>query len=113
MADASRSDDSRPRRVDSVARNRSGFGRLIRRAEAYAALNRRVGDASPASARGEIGLACVEDDCLVIAAASSTRATQARLAADEILAAARRWWPEPLSRARVVVTPGLDLGVGD
>jgi hypothetical protein len=97
------------RRIDSIARSKGGFGGLLRETEAYIALNKRIAHAVPASARGEIGIACVEGDCLVIAATSSARATQARLAADAILEAAQRCWPRPLKRTRIVVAPGTSL----
>jgi hypothetical protein len=97
------------RRVGTIARQPGDLGGLLRRTEAYIALNARIAEAVPASARGEIGIACVEGDCLVIAAASSARATQARLVADTILEAARRCWPTPLARVRIVVTPGISL----
>jgi hypothetical protein len=97
------------RRVDSIARDSGGFGGLMRETEAYIALNRRVADAIPASARGQVGIACVDGDCLIIAAASPARATQARLAADAILEAAQKCWPRPLTRTRVIVTPGISL----
>ncbi|MGK7297045.1 MAG: hypothetical protein ACNS61_14670 [Candidatus Wenzhouxiangella sp. M2_3B_020] len=85
----------------------------MRRTEAYLALNRRIAPVIPASARGEIGIACIDGDCVVIAAASPARATQARLAAGDILDAARRFWPEPLARTRIIVTPGIELDLGD
>jgi hypothetical protein len=108
---SSKSHDPPPdtRRVGTIARQPGDLGALLRRTEAYIALNARIAEAIPASARGEIGIACVEGDCLVIAAASSARATQARLAAEAILEAARRCWPAPLARARIVVTPGISL----
>lgn len=73
------------------------------------ALNARVREAIPENARGEIGIACVEGDCLVIAAASAARATQARLLAGSLLEAAGNHWPETLARTRVIVAPGLNM----
>jgi len=80
---------------------------VLRRAEAYMALNARLVELIPEPARGEIMVACVDGDCLVIAAGSSARATQARLLADSLLEAARRHWPEKLARSRVIVTPEI------
>ncbi|MEX2498365.1 MAG: DciA family protein [Wenzhouxiangellaceae bacterium] len=97
------------RRVDTIARAQGGIGPGLRRAEAYLALNERVRALIPEGARGEITIACVERDCLVIAAASSARAAQARLLADSLLEAVRNHWPEELARTRVIVTPGLNL----
>lgn len=97
------------RRVDTIARAQGGIGPALRRAEAYIALNERVRERIPEGVRGEIAIACVERDCLVIAAASSARAAQARLLAASLLEAARTHWPEALARTRVIVTPGLNM----
>jgi len=97
----------RARRVDVIARGQGGLGQVLRRAEAYMALNARLVELIPEPARGEIMVACVDGDCLVIAAGSSARATQARLLADSLLEAARRHWPEKLARSRVIVTPEI------
>lgn len=72
------------------------------------ALNARLADLIPETARGEIMIACVDGDCLVIAAASSARATQARMLAASLLQAAQAQWPANLARSRVIVTPGLN-----
>jgi len=96
------------RRADEIARARGGgLGQALRRAEAYVALNARLIELIPERARDEIMVACIDGDCLVIAAASSARATQARLLASDLLQAARRHWPEQLARSRVIVTPGI------
>lgn len=97
------------RRVDAIARAPGGLGQTLRRAESYLALNHRLREQIPEKARGEIGVACVDGDCLVIAAASPARATQARLLAGSLLEAARGYWPEPLERTSVIVAPGLDF----
>lgn len=89
---------------------RSGFSALLRETEAYMELNRRICGAIPASARGEIGVARIVDGCLVIAAATPARATQARLAAGDILNAAQECWPTRIDSTRVVVTPGVRFG---
>ena len=95
------------RRADEIARGQGGLGQALRRAEAYLALNARLADIVPERARGEIMVACVDGDCLVIAAASPARATQARLLADTLLEAARKHWPGELARSRIIVTPDL------
>ena len=100
-------DEKHARRADAIARGHGGLGQALRRAEAYMALNARLIDIIPEPARGEIMVACVDGDCLVIAAASSARATQARLLADQLLDAARKHWPEALACSRVIVTPEL------
>lgn len=95
------------RRADAIARGQGGLGQALRRAEAYMALNARLADLIPERARGEIMVACVDGDCLVIAAASSARATQARLLADSLLETARKHWPAELARSRIIVTPDI------
>ena len=95
------------RRADAIAREKGGLGQALRRAETYMALNQRLANLIPDRARGEIMIACVEADCLVIAAASSARASQARLLADSLLEAARAHWPGKRARSRIIVTPDL------
>lgn len=97
------------RRVDAIARSRGGIGQALRRAEAYLSLNARLREKIPQNARGAIAVACVDGDCLVIAAASSARATQARLLASALLDEAQVHWPEKLNRTRVIIAPGLNL----
>jgi len=86
---------------------RGVFAAVLREAASYIELNRRVREAVPASARGEIGIARITGDCVEIAAATPARATQARLAADDILAAARAHWPAELRSTRIIVVPGV------
>lgn len=95
------------RRADTIARAQGGLGQALRRAESYMALNARLVELIPERARGEIMIACVDGDCLVIAAVSSARATQARLLATSLLEAARKHWPAALARTRVIVTPEI------
>jgi len=79
-------------------------------AEACAALNRKLADLIPADARTELGVVRVEHDCLVIAAASGSRAAQARRLSGELIRAAGQLWPSPIRRSRIFVKPGLNLG---
>lgn len=71
------------------------------------ALNRRLAPLIPQAARGEVMVACVDDDCLVIAASSAARATQARLLAGSLLEAAQSHWPGKLTRSRIIIAPNL------
>ncbi|MFO7764524.1 MAG: DciA family protein [Wenzhouxiangellaceae bacterium] len=102
-------DGAGARRVDAIAGDRGGPGRALRQAQAFLALNARLRERIPENARGRIAVACIEGDCLVIAAASSARASQARLLADSLLEAAQRHWPGKLARTRVIVAPGLNM----
>lgn len=49
----------------------------------------------------------MDQSVLVIAAASSTWASRARLEAGRILEAAQALWPEELCSTKVIVSPGL------
>ncbi|MCA1780405.1 MAG: hypothetical protein LC637_13830 [Xanthomonadaceae bacterium] len=96
-------------RIREITRGQTGLASALRKAELYLALNRRIQPMLPVSSRGEIAIACIEGDCLVLAAASPARATQARLHAHSILDQVRTLWPAPLRSTRVVVVPGLRL----
>lgn len=95
------------RKADDIARGPGGLGAALRRAETYRALNAKLVDIIPERARGQIMIACVEGDCLIIAAASPARATQARMLANSLLEAAQTHWPGKLLRSRVIVAPDL------
>lgn len=85
------------------------LGALLRRTRAWLALNQRIAHVLPPNTAGEIGIARVDGDCLVIAAAGPARATQARQLAATILGEARSHWPAPLTRSRIIVVPGFQL----
>ncbi|MDT8409494.1 MAG: DciA family protein [Wenzhouxiangellaceae bacterium] len=93
--------------LDGIARGNSGLAKVLRQAESYIALNRRIRDRLPESVRGEIGVARVSGACLVIAAASPARATQARMLASALLQAAANDWPDELTETRIIVVPGI------
>lgn len=97
------------RRAEAIAAESAGPGRALRQAQAYLALNARLRAQIPENARAHIAVACVEGDCLVIAAASSARASQARLIAEALLAEARHHWPGELTRTRIIVAPDLNM----
>jgi len=99
-----------PRSVRTIGRDQPGLGAALRHAEACAALNRKLADLIPADARTELGVVRVEHDCLVIAAASGSRAAQARRLSGELIRAAGQLWPSPIRRSRIFVKPGLNLG---
>ena len=97
------------RRIDEIGRGANGFGQALRQARAYAALDRRLAEHLPQALRHRIGIACVREDCLVIAASEPAAATRARLIAPELLKHAARQWPTPLKHWRVVVVPGIEF----
>jgi|GEM_PF-3452536 len=99
----------KPRHTREIAAGQPGLAAALRQAESYLALNRRLRDSLPPQMRGRVGVACIDQDCLVLAAATPELATRARLNAASILTAARQWWPTALKRSRIIVVPGLEL----
>ncbi|PKL95023.1 MAG: hypothetical protein CVV18_07040 [Gammaproteobacteria bacterium HGW-Gammaproteobacteria-8] len=95
--------------LDEQTGNRAGFATVIRHAQAFAALDRRIAEAIPEQLRSRIGVACVREDCLVIAAREAAAATRARLLAPRLLELAAAHWPRPLKHWRVIVTPDIEF----
>lgn len=90
-------------RVQHIAQRQPGLGSAMRQAEAYLELNRRIQPSLPPDVRENVRIACVEGDCLMIAAASPVWATRARMLANDILNATNRLWPRPLKSAQVFI----------
>jgi hypothetical protein len=95
--------DRQEKNANQIAGEDRRLATLMRAAGAFEALDRRIQPVLPESARGHIRVACVEDDCLVVAADSPAWASRARLQAVSILEAARQIWPDELTRARIIV----------
>jgi hypothetical protein len=93
--------------LDEQGSSRGGFATAIRHAQAFAALDRRLVERIPEALRSKIGVACVREDCLVIAATEAAAATRARMMAPQLLELASASWPKPLTHWRVIVTPGI------
>ncbi|MCH8476579.1 MAG: DUF721 domain-containing protein [Wenzhouxiangella sp.] len=81
-----------------------GLAGLLRLARAFEALDQRLQPLLPEPARGRIQVACIEGDTLVLAAASPTWSSRARLEAPRLLEAAAQIWPTPLRHTRIIVT---------
>lgn len=96
-------------RIDQIGRGAGGFSRVLREARSHAALDRRLAEHLPAPLRARIGIACVREDCLVIAASEPAAATRARLIAAQLLDQANQFWPKPLKHWRVVIVPGIEF----
>lgn len=94
-------------RLDEQGNSRDGFATAIRHAQAFAALDRRIAGQIPEALRSRIGVACVREDCLVIAATEAAAATRARMIAPQLLQLAAANWPKPLTHWRVIVTPDV------
>ncbi len=101
--------NGKARHTREIARDQPGLAAALRHAENYMALNRRLSPLLPPEMRGRLGVACIEHDCMILAAATPELATRARLMSRELLASARRWWPSPLTRSRIIVTPGIEF----
>ncbi len=82
--------------------------RLVRSRRIFDALDRELQPRLPPAARGHVRVACVQQDTLVLAAASSAWASRARLESSSLLEAARALWPGRLERVQIIVSPGLD-----
>lgn len=93
--------------LDEQRGKRDGFATAIRQAQAFAALDRRIVAGIPEALRPKIGIACVREDCLVLAATEAGSATRARMIAPQLLELAAANWPRPLKHWRVIVTPGI------
>ena len=100
--------------MQQIAQRQPGLGSAMRQAEAYLELNRRIQPSLPPDVRDNVQIACVEGDCLMIAAASPVWATRARMLANDILSATNQLWPQPLKSARVFIaeTPFGPSGIG-
>lgn len=95
------------RQAGDVAAGDRHLASLMRTAGIFERLDQTLQPLLPASDRGHIRLACIEEDTLVLAADSPAWATRARLAAPDWLAAAAELWPTELRRTRVIVArPG-------
>jgi len=95
--------------LDEQAGSRAGFATAIRHAQAFAALDRCIVERIPEALRPRIGIACVRENCLVIAATEAAAATRARMIAPQLLELATAHWPKPLKHWRVIVTPGIQF----
>lgn len=93
--------------LEEQRNSRDGFATVIRHAQACAALDRRIIEAIPETLRPKIGVACVREDCLVLAATEAAVATRARMIAPQLLELAAAHWPQTLRRWRVIVAPGI------
>lgn len=95
------------RSLERIASEDLGLSRLLELARGFEALDARLQARLPESMRGHVRLACIEGECLVLAAASPAWASRARLTADELLAEANRHVDGRLARTRVIVVPQL------
>lgn len=95
------------RSVEQITGRHRGLGRLMETAREFDRLDRKIQAQLPDSMRGRIRLACIEDDCLVLAAAGPAWASRARLMAGELLDVTNRQLDGQLKRTRVIVVPEL------
>ncbi len=99
--------DKSEKSLHQVVGGNRGLDKLLKAGRLFEELDRVVQPILPEQARGRIQVACIEEDCLVLAAASPAWASRARLLADTALAEANRHLPDPLKRTRVIVAEGL------
>jgi hypothetical protein len=95
------------KRPESSAQDIAGKDRqlatLMRAAQAFEALDRRVQAVLSDTSRGRVRVACVNQGELVLAAESPAWATRARLEAACCLEAAREVWPQAIRSVKVIV----------
>ena len=85
--------------VSAVAGGDRRLASLLRASQAFEALDARLRPHLSESSRGNIRVACVEGDCLVLAAASSAWASRATaLEAQNLLEHAKELWPGELTK---------------
>jgi len=89
--------------VSAVAGGDRRLASLLRASQAFEALDARLRPHLSEASRGNIRVACVEGDCLVLAAASSAWASRARLEAQNLLEHAKELWPGELTKTRIIV----------
>lgn len=95
------------REISDVSESHDGLGRLLATARALDRLDASLRQVLPGSMRDHIGLACIEDKTLVLAATSPAWASRARLMAEDLLKEANRQLDERLEGTRVIVVPQL------
>jgi hypothetical protein len=96
--------------IDQVSSGDKRLATLLRAGRIFDELDRRLQPELAENSRGHIQVACVDGDCLVLAATSPAWASRARLEAPGLLEVARKIWPEDLRRTRVIVAPPVDPG---
>jgi hypothetical protein len=95
------------REISDVSEGHESLARLMATARALDQLDARLKQVLPGNMREHIGLACIEDDTLVIAATGPAWASRARLMAEDLLREANRHLDDRLRRTRVIVVPKL------
>jgi len=95
------------RPINQISRKNRGLATLLATAHALNRLDARLRKALPDSMRSHIGLACLEDNTLVLAATSPAWASRARLIASDLLYEANQTLDKPLRRTRVIVVESL------
>lgn len=95
------------RRINQISRKNRGLTTLLATAHALNRLDARLRKALPDSMRSHIGLACLEDNTLVLAATSPAWASRARLITSDLLYEANQTLDKPLRRTRVIVVESL------
>ncbi len=101
-----RMEEKSEKNLDQVAGNSQRLVSLLNAGRLFDELDRLIQPLLPEQARGQIQVACVEDDCLVLAASSPAWASRARLLADTLLNEVNRYLDQqPLKKTRVIVVP--------
>jgi hypothetical protein len=83
----------------------SMLSQLLRRTECYEAMEAQIQGAISTRLQGQIQVACVEGEQLIVAVPSSAWVARARLEAQAMIKAAQGVWDGPLSEVKVIVGP--------
>jgi hypothetical protein len=106
--------DKSEKSLQQVVGDNRRLDMLLKAGRLFDELDRRIQPILPEAARGRIQVACVEDDCLVLAAASPAWASRARLLAESALVEVNQHLPTPLKRTQVIVVERMgEAGSGE
>lgn len=84
--------------------------RLVALTQSYAVVDAKIQGVLSTRLQGQLQVACVRGETLVVSVPSSAWVARANLEGQEILKAARQAWDGPLTELKVIVTPTLGSG---
>lgn len=81
--------------------------RLVALTQSYAVVDAKIQGVLSTRLQGQLQVACIRDETLVVSVPSSAWVALANLEGQEILKAARQAWDGSLTALKVIVTPSL------
>ena len=91
--------------ASSEHRDDSTLARLLRLSERYAVIDAQIHGVLSPRLQGQVRLACIQEDQVILAAASPAWVSRAKLESGEVLKMVRTVWDHPLSTVKVIVGP--------